>query len=236
MGSGTLLNKIYTETYITEGQSKEVNTHHEVRQLEMTSKKNVQGTQFKCHQIFNILSDKQKRIRVVAVIGKTVSVKSSVWTGKRVWRTSTSVPLVLLSFRELNVIKDKQFSLLTLLHIFHPTLEKIRAEARRPENLCSSDGLDGSRLSLEFTNKDVMSDVTQVSSVGVLLMKLIQGNLLPAALIQITSQPAAAHQIPPSCVDRVTDVGGFTHTRRRRSASGGGAAQAAGFTSEAAKS
>ncbi|TWW73238.1 NACHT, LRR and PYD domains-containing protein 4E NALP-epsilon [Takifugu flavidus] len=146
-GSGTLLSRIYTELYITEGQSEEVNTQHEVRQLEITSKKNVQDT----------------------------------------------------PIRELNLIKDEQHSLLSLLHLFHPTLQKIRAEDLAAcKLLLIFDGLDESRLSLDFNKEQVISDVTQVSSASVLLVNLIQGNLLPSALIWITSRPAAANQIPPS--------------------------------------
>ncbi|KAI3377889.1 hypothetical protein L3Q82_008467 [Scortum barcoo] len=49
-GSGTLLNRIYTELYITEGQSEEVNTQHEVRQLETANKmKTLHETPIKCH-------------------------------------------------------------------------------------------------------------------------------------------------------------------------------------------
>ncbi|XP_056880783.1 NACHT, LRR and PYD domains-containing protein 3-like [Takifugu flavidus] len=79
-GSGTLLNKIYTELYITEGQSEEVDTQHEVRQLERISKKNIQDTPIKCQDVFKVLSEQQRHIRVVltngvAGVGKTFSVQ-----------------------------------------------------------------------------------------------------------------------------------------------------------------
>ncbi|TWW53805.1 NLR family CARD domain-containing protein 3 CARD15-like protein, partial [Takifugu flavidus] len=219
-GSGTLLNKIYTELYITEGQSEEVDTQHEVRQLERTSKKNIQDTPIKCQDIFKVLSEQQRHIRVVltngvAGVGKTFSVQkfSLDWAEGL---ENQDISLVLpLSWRELNLIRDEQHSLLSLLHVFHPTLQKIRAEDLTVWKLLFIfDGLDESRFSLGFNKHQVISDVTQVSSVGVLLVNLIQGNLLPSALIWITSRPAAAHQIPPSCVDRITEVRGFTDSQK----------------------
>ncbi|XP_056887073.1 NACHT, LRR and PYD domains-containing protein 12-like isoform X7 [Takifugu flavidus] len=219
-GSGTLLNKIYTELYITEGQSEEVDTQHEVRQLERTSKKNLQDTPIKCQDIFKVLSEQQRHIRVVltngvAGVGKTFSVQkfSLDWAEGL---ENQDISLVLpLSWRELNLIRDEQHSLLSLLHVFHPTLQKIRAEDLTVWKLLFIfDGLDESRFSLGFKKHQVISDVTQVSSVGVLLVNLIQGNLLPSALIWITSRPAAAYQIPPSCVDRITEVRGFTDSQK----------------------
>uniref|UniRef100_A0A674MAM0 NACHT domain-containing protein n=1 Tax=Takifugu rubripes TaxID=31033 RepID=A0A674MAM0_TAKRU len=219
-GSGTLLNKIYTELYITEGQSEEVDTQHEVRQLEITSKKNTQDTPIKCQDIFKVLSEQQRHIRVVltngvAGIGKTFSVQKFILD----WAEgleNQDISLVLpLSCRELNLIRDEQHSLLSLLHVFHPTLQKIRAEDLTVWKLLFIfDGVDESRFSLHFNKHQVISDVTQVSSVGVLLVNLIQGNLLPSALIWITSRPAAAYQIPPSCVDRITEVRGFTDSQK----------------------
>ncbi|TWW67525.1 NLR family CARD domain-containing protein 3 CARD15-like protein [Takifugu flavidus] len=219
-GSGTLLNKIYTELYITEGQSEEVDTQHEVRQLERTSKKNIQDTPIKCQDIFKVLSEQQRHIRVVltngvAGVGKTFSVQkfSLDWAEGL---ENQDISLVLpLSWRELNLIRHEQHSLLSLLHVFHPTLQKIRAEDLTVWKLLFIfDGLDESRFSLGFNKHQVISDVTQVSSVGVLLVNLIQGNLLPSALIWITSRPAAAYQIPPSCVDRITEVRGFTDSQK----------------------
>uniref|UniRef100_A0A674M9L6 NACHT domain-containing protein n=1 Tax=Takifugu rubripes TaxID=31033 RepID=A0A674M9L6_TAKRU len=151
----------------------------------------------------------------VAGVGKTFSVQkfSLDWAEGL---ENQDISLVLpLSWRELNLIRDEQHSLLSLLHVFHPTLQKIRAEDLTVWKLLFIfDGLDESRFSLGFNKHQLISDVTQVSSVGVLLVNLIQGNLLPSALIWITSRPAAAYQIPPSCVDRITEVRGFTDSQK----------------------
>ncbi|TWW54606.1 hypothetical protein D4764_0268530, partial [Takifugu flavidus] len=171
-GSGTLLNKIYTELYITEGQSEEVDTQHEVRQLERTSKKNIQDTPIKCQDIFKVLSEQQRHIRVVltngvAGVGKTFSVQkfSLDWAEGL---ENQDISLVLpLSCRELNLIRDEQHSLLSLLHVFHPTLQKIRAEDLTVWKLLFIfDGLDESRFSLGFNKHQLISDVTQVSSLA----------------------------------------------------------------------
>ncbi|XP_049421421.1 NLR family CARD domain-containing protein 3-like isoform X5 [Epinephelus fuscoguttatus] len=220
-GSGTLLNRIYTELYITEGQSEEVNTQHEVRQLETASKKKtLHDTPIKCQHIFKALPDQQGHIRVVltngvAGVGKTFSVLKFTLDWAEGLENQDVSLVILLSFRELNLIRDEQYSLLKLLHVFHPTLQKVTAEELAVwKVLFIFDGLDESRLSLDFHNNEVVSDVTQKSSVNVLLTNLIQGNLLPSALVWITSRPAAANQIPPARVDRVTEVRGFTDAQK----------------------
>ncbi|XP_070842718.1 NACHT, LRR and PYD domains-containing protein 12-like isoform X4 [Chaetodon trifascialis] len=220
-GSGTLLNRIYTELFITEGQSEEVNTQHEVWQLETTSKmKTLHETPIKVQDIFKALPDRQRRIRVVltngvAGVGKTFSVQKFTLDWAEGSENQDVSVVVLLSFRELNLVKDEQYSLLRLLHVFHPTLQKVTAEQLAVWKLLFIfDGLDESRLSLDFTNSQLVSDVTQKSSVNVLLTNLMEGNLLPSALVWITSRPAAANQIPPKCVDRVTEVRGFTDAQK----------------------
>ncbi|XP_053282651.1 NLR family CARD domain-containing protein 3-like [Pleuronectes platessa] len=220
-GSRTLLNRIYTELYITEGQSEEVNTQHEVRQLETASKKKIlQDTPIKVHDIFKASTDQQSSIRVVltngvAGVGKTFSVQKFTLDWAEGLENQDVGLLAVLSFRELNLVKDQQHSLLTLLHVFHPALQKLTAETLAVcKPLFIFDGLDESRPSLDFNHRELVSEVTQRSSVNVLLTNLIRGNLLPSALVWITSRPAAANQIPPSCVDRVTEVRGFTEAQK----------------------
>ncbi|XP_058499690.1 NACHT, LRR and PYD domains-containing protein 12-like isoform X1 [Solea solea] len=220
-GSRTLLNRIFTKLYITEGQSEEVNTQHEVVQLETTSKKRMaQDTPIKCCDIFKALPDQQGSIRVVltngvAGVGKTFSVQKFSLDWAEGLENQNVNLLIVLSFRELNLISDQQHSLLTLLHVFYPTLEKVRAEKLAVcKPLFIFDGLDESRLSLDFSSRTLVSDITHRSSVNVLLTNLIQGNLLPSALVWITSRPAAANQIPPTCVARVTEVRGFTDDQK----------------------
>ncbi|XP_053281108.1 NACHT, LRR and PYD domains-containing protein 12-like isoform X2 [Pleuronectes platessa] len=220
-GSRTLLNRIYTELFITEGQSEEVNTQHEVRQLETASKKKIlQDTPIKVHDIFKVSTDQQSSIRVVltngvAGVGKTFSVQKFTLDWAEGLENQDVGLLAVLSFRELNLVKDQQHSLLTLLHVFHPALQKLTAETLAVcKPLFIFDGLDESRPSLDFNHRELVSEVTQRSSVNVLLTNLIRGNLLPSALVWITSRPAAANQIPPTCVDRVTEVRGFTDAQK----------------------
>ncbi|KAJ4942751.1 hypothetical protein JOQ06_005265, partial [Pogonophryne albipinna] len=212
---------IFTELYITQGQSEEVNTQHELRQLETASKKKpLHYTPIKCQDIFKASPDQQTHIRAVltngvAGVGKTFSVQKFTLDWAEGLGNQDVSLVIPLSFRELNLIKGEQYSLLRLLHVFHPTLQKVTAEQLAVcKVLLIFDGLDESRLSLDFRNNEVVSDVSQQSSVNVLLTNLIRGKLLPSALVWITSRPAAANQIPPECVDRVTEVRGFTDVQK----------------------
>ncbi|XP_078100946.1 LOW QUALITY PROTEIN: NACHT, LRR and PYD domains-containing protein 3-like [Sander vitreus] len=220
-GSGTPLNRIYIALYMTDELSEDVNTQHEVRQLETSSKmETLHDSPIKCRDIFKASPDKQKHIRVVltsgvAGVGKTFSVQKFCLDWAEGLENQDVDLVIPLSFRELNLIKDEQYSLLELLRVFYSSLQKLKAEQLAGSKvLFIFDGLDESRLSLDFNKIKVVSDVTQKSSVNVLLTNLIQGKLLPSALVWITSRPAAANQIPPACVDRVTEVRGFTDDQK----------------------
>uniref|UniRef100_A0A3P9J8B4 NACHT domain-containing protein n=1 Tax=Oryzias latipes TaxID=8090 RepID=A0A3P9J8B4_ORYLA len=220
-GRETLLNSVYTELYITERLRPEGHTQHEVMQLETTTKTNqLHDTAIKNPDIFKVFPDQHRSIRVVltsgvAGAGKSFSVQKFTLDWAEGLENQDISAVVPLSFREMNLIRDEQHSLLTLIQLFHPTLQKIPAEQLSVcKLLFIFDGLDESRLSLDFNNIPVVSDVTHKSSVNVLLTNLIQGRLLPSALVWITSRPAAANQIPPSCVDRLTEVRGFNDAQK----------------------
>ncbi|XP_042562122.1 NLR family CARD domain-containing protein 3-like, partial [Clupea harengus] len=220
-GSSTLLEKIYTEVYITEGGSGKVNEEHEVRQIESRSKRPAgQETSIKCSDIFKPLPGQVKPIRSivtkgVAGIGKTVSVQKFIldWAeGKENQDIHFIFPLL---FRELNLMREKQLSLMDLLHHFFTEINQLTFLSQgKYKALFICDGLDECRLQLDFQKNESFTDVTEVASLDVLLTNIIKGNLLPSALLWITSRPAAANQIPPDCVDRVTEVQGFNDPQK----------------------
>ncbi|XP_046699562.1 uncharacterized protein LOC124381758 isoform X1 [Silurus meridionalis] len=214
-----LLNEIYTELYITEGDSGDINKEHEVRLIEAASRrKTTKETPIKCNDIFKSFPEEDKPIRTVlmkgiAGIGKTISVQKFIldWTEGE---ANQDIPFIFpLPFRELNLMKDQKLSLVELLHVFSSETKEIE-KSRMEKALFIFDGLDEYRFPLDFQNTETVCDVTESASVHVLLINLIIGNLLPSALIWITSRPAAADQIPSQCVHRVTEVRGFSDPQK----------------------
>ncbi|KAF7693773.1 hypothetical protein HF521_007526 [Silurus meridionalis] len=210
------LNEIYTELYITEGWSADVNNEHEVRQIEKASRRSAaQETPIKCNEIFKDKSIRSVLTKGVAGIGKTVSVQKFIldWAEGK---TNQVVNFIFpLPFRELNLMKQKHFSLTKLLHQFFPEIRKLEIlNCNTYKILFIFDGLDECRLPLNFQTNERLCDVTESASVDVLLTNLIKGNLLPSALLWITSRPSAASQIPLECVDQVTEVRGFSDPQK----------------------
>ncbi|KAL7382935.1 hypothetical protein ABVT39_002048 [Epinephelus coioides] len=220
-GNPTLLNQIYTELYITEGGTAEVNDEHEVRQIETASRKpHRPETTIRQEDIFKASPGRDEPIRTVmtkgvAGIGKTVLTQKFTldWAEDK---ANQDIQFTFpFTFRELNVLKEKKYSLVELVHhFFTETKEAGICRFEEFQVVFIFDGLDECRLPLDFHNNEILTDVTESTSVDVLLTNLIRGKLLPSARLWITTRPAAANQIPPDCVDMVTEVRGFTDPQK----------------------
>ncbi|XP_074521020.1 NLR family CARD domain-containing protein 3-like isoform X1 [Halichoeres trimaculatus] len=220
-GNPALLNQIYTELFITEGGTGGVNEEHEVKQIEAAAKKAVtMETKIRCEDVFKGLPEKDGPIRRVltkgvAGIGKTVLTQKFTldWAEDK---SNQDVQFTFpFTFRELNVLKERKFSLVELVHHFFPQIKEAGlCRFEEFQVVFIFDGLDECRLPLDFHNNQVLTDGSKSTSVDVLLTNLIRGNLLPSAHLWMTTRPAAANQIPPECVDMVTEVRGFSDPQK----------------------
>ncbi|XP_068076720.2 NLR family CARD domain-containing protein 3-like [Danio rerio] len=219
-GDSTLMNNIYTDLYITQGASEQVNTEHEIRQIEAASRHHQSlEIQVECKHLF-VAAEQDEQIRTVltkgvAGIGKSVSVQKFVldWAeGKENQDISFIFPL---PFREMNLKEKERQSLKDLITQFFPETKGLNlTRSTRSKVLFILDGLDECRLPLNFAGNETCRDVSSAVSLDVLLTNLIKGNLLPSALIWITSRPAAASKIPADCIDRLTEIRGFNDAQK----------------------
>ncbi len=220
------LKAVYTELFITEGDMKEVHQVHEILKIDEAFKKEnkTQNKPINCNDIFTLLrknnEKNEKKIvltKGVAGIGKTVSVHKFILDWAEGEANQDIDCVFLLPFREINVIKDREFNLHEFLRKFYAELNNL--EKSQLYEKCKLafifDGLDESRLPLHFKS-ETLNDVEERSSVDVLFTSLVKGQLLPSALVWVTSRPAAANQIPPRYVGLFTEVRGFTDTQKEQ--------------------
>ncbi|XP_053732856.1 NACHT, LRR and PYD domains-containing protein 12-like isoform X4 [Synchiropus splendidus] len=219
-GNSAPLNQIYTELYITEGGTDQVNQEHEVRQIEAATRDQTRAeTTIRQEDLFKASPEREGPIRSlltkgVAGIGKTLLTQKLTldWAEDKAHQNFQL--MFPFTFRELNLLKEKQLSLVELVHRFFPeTKDSGLSSFEGVQVLFILDGLDECRLPLDF-NSRVLTEATESTSVDVLLTNLIRGKLLPSAQLWMTTRPAAANQIPPECVDMVTEVRGFTDLQK----------------------
>ncbi|XP_063049958.1 protein NLRC3-like, partial [Engraulis encrasicolus] len=193
---------------------------HEVRQIDRASwRGRGQDRPIKCSDIFKPLPvglyPRVVLTKGVAGIGKTVSVQKFIldWTEGE---TNQDINFIFpLPFRELNLMKDTKLSLVELIQRFFTQMKDLKVlSSSETKTLFIFDGLDECRLPLDFRSNPRCCEVTEPASVDVLLTNLIIGNLLPSALVWITTRPAAAGQIPAECVDQVTEIRGFNDPQK----------------------
>ncbi len=218
-GSSTPLNKIYTELYITEGGSGEVNSEHEVIELE-SKRCSSEEKKIDLNDIFKPLSNKEnppQRVltKGIAGIGKTVAVQKFTQDWAVGNANQTTQFIFPFTFRELNLIKDECWSLMTLIGYYFEEVKDLEtSDYNNSSLLFIFDGLDESKFPLDFKKNEMCRSVTRTTTLDVLLTNLIAGKLLHKASVWITSRPAAATKIPPEFINRVTEVRGFNDEQK----------------------
>ncbi|XP_066501480.1 protein NLRC5-like isoform X2 [Hoplias malabaricus] len=213
-GESNELNNIYTDLYITERLG---NKEHEIRTVDKSANQTDDDTPIKISNMFEPRPEQDKPIRTVmtqgiAGIGKSVCLQKFIldWAEGK---TCEDIKFIFpLPFRELNLNKGNQ-SLMDIIYFFSPETKGMTFKDRF-KIMFIFDGLDECKLPLNFHENESLSNVSTSASLDVVLTNLIKGNLLPAALLWITTRQAAASKIPAEFIDRVTELRGFNDEQK----------------------
>lgn len=216
-GDTVYLNKVYTKLHVIEGTWGGFGAEYDIRQ----QRSNAIRTEETSIQVCDIFKPHpEKRVRTVLTqgqpgMGKTVCTRKLTLSWAEGKENQDIFFLFPLPFRELNPnIGEKDQSLMQLLYQFFPELKPLERLGAGCKVLFIFDGLDETRLPLNFEQNKVLRDETELASLDVIITNLIAGNLLGNSLIWITSRPAAVGRIPRKHIHQWTEVKGFTSEHR----------------------
>lgn len=216
-GDTIYLNKVYTNLHVIQGAWEGFSVEYDDRG-QMSGTLQSEETSIQVCDIFK--PHPEKRIRTVLTqgqpgMGKTVCTQKFALSWAEGKENEDISFLFMLPFRELNPnIGEKDCSLMHLLYQFFPELKPLERLEVRHKVLFIFDGLDETRLPLNFKQNKVIRDETEVASLDVIVTNLIAGNLLGKSLIWITSRPAAVGLVPRKHIHQWTEVKGFTNEDR----------------------
>lgn len=216
-GDAVYLNKVYTKLHVVEGAWEGFSVEYENRQR-MSSNLQSEESSIQVCDLFK--AHPEKHIRTVLTqgipgMGKTVCTQKFALSWAEGKENQDISFLFMLPFRELNPnIGEKDHSLMQLLYQFFPELKPLERLGAGHKVLFIFDGLDETRLPLNFERNKVVRDETEVASLDVIVTNLITGNLLGNSLLWITSRPAAVGQLPRKHIHQLTEVKGFTNEDR----------------------
>ncbi|XP_051740037.1 NACHT, LRR and PYD domains-containing protein 3-like isoform X2 [Ctenopharyngodon idella] len=217
-GHQKYLNNIYTHLYVVENETGGIVSEHEVRQIEF-KQFDAKDTPIQCNNIFKVYNGQRNR-RVltmgIAGVGKTVSVNKFILDWAEGTENQDIALIFPLPFRRLN-LNTKNCSLMGLLHKYFSYPKEL---ASLPDGdgkiMFIFDGLDECRFPLNFKKNDGFTDVHIETTVGEIVTSLIKRQLVPSALIWITTRPAAGSLIPRDYIDQVTEVRGFNDEQKEQ--------------------
>ncbi|XP_059907068.1 uncharacterized protein LOC132456764 isoform X3 [Gadus macrocephalus] len=220
-GKSALLNEIYTELYIIKGESDDVIGQNESRRVQAASfESGRQETAIKHHDIFK--SGQNGGIRSVltngiAGSGKTITLQKYMLDWAEGAVNQGIYFIFTFPFRELNLMNTEEHSFEGIINSFFPEMKTSEiTDYHNYKILIVLDGFDECRLDLNFSESMDLSDMKKPAPLNVLLKNLIRGNLLPRAQLWITARPASSRNIPPECIDLVTEVRGFNDHQREQ--------------------
>ncbi|XP_059496747.1 NLR family CARD domain-containing protein 3-like isoform X2 [Stegostoma tigrinum] len=215
-GAKILITENFTNLWITEGDCNSIPQRHEVMDIEAMSKQKPGARSIDYREIFLCSQHESRPPRIIltkglAGIGKTICVHKFVYD----WSSGSAALdfdfLLMFPIRELNLLPESKLSICQLVQRYYPHIEDTAALLKDPDIKCLFifDGLDESRLCLDFKKSPEYADIEYAMKLHVLLVNLIKGNVLSHASVWITARPAAARQIPAAYIDRLTEIQGF---------------------------